>query len=76
MRLFTNPSPLPPSLDKRRGSRKKRGASPLLDTPEKERCKIFKSGFTSVKKGSKEREGFAPLKNSSLSHYKGERDTG
>jgi len=43
MRLFTNLSPLPPSLGKGRGS--------------------------------KEREGFAPLKNSSLSHYKGERDT-
>jgi len=36
------------------GGIEKRGVSPLFDAPEKERGKIFKSGFISVKKGSKE----------------------
>jgi hypothetical protein len=41
MRLFTNPSPCPLPLV-REGGIEKRGASPLLDAPEKEGCKIFK----------------------------------
>jgi len=44
----------------REGGIEKRGASPLLDAPEKERCKIFKSRFTSVKRGVKKERG-SPL---------------